>query len=336
MVLGGAPGLVQIRLRQDGSSVYAFAPYGASYTGPISVAVGDVNGDGHPDVVTANLSGAPLVRVFDGNAIATGAFDPANPTASLLAQWNPYGTQFDIGAYVAVGDISGNGFADIVTGAGRGNPDVRVYSGQDIAMGHFDPNGASLLQQWFAYGLQFNVGATVAVGPITGSGFADIVTGATQGNPHVKVYRGQDIHDHTFDPDGSILAQWFAYDLQFNVGVNVAVGDVNGDGFADVITGATIGNPDVRVWDGNAIAMGTFDPSTDRLAQFFAYDVNAGIGVAVAAADFEGNGHYDILTGPSRGPANYRVVNGLSSGVKPPAVFEGIAPDFTGGVFVGA
>jgi hypothetical protein len=332
-LIGGAPGLVQIRLVQGGTRIAEFAPYGPGYTGPISVAVGYIHGPGSPpDVITGALVGNPDVRVFDGRKIADGTFNPANPTASLIAEWFPYALQFNVGVNVAVGDVSGNGFADIVTGASVGNPDVRVYRGQDIANGATTP---SLLAQWFAYGLQFNIGATVAVGKISNNTFADIVTGASAGNPHVKVYRGSDIANGTFDghhPDNSLLAQFFPYALQFNVGVNVAVGDVDADGFADVITGSTIGNPDVHVYDGQAIAGGT----VTQIAQFFAYDVNANIGVAVAAADFENNGHFDILTGSTRGTPSFRVVHGLSSGVKPPALFEGIATDLTGALSVGA
>src|SRR5262249_32263206 len=153
--------------------------------------------------------------------------------------------------------INGDGFADIVTGPLAGNPDVRVYSGKDIATGSFNSSGASLLAQWFAYGLNFNVGANVAVGDVKRDGYADRVTGATAGNPHVKVESGKDIARGAFSPDGaSLLGQWFPYALQFNVGANVSIGDVNGDGFADISTGASIGNPDVRVYNGRDVAAG--------------------------------------------------------------------------------
>src|SRR5262249_46396968 len=49
--IAGAPGRVQVRRAADGVLVADFAPYGPSYTGPITVAVGDVNGDGIDDLV---------------------------------------------------------------------------------------------------------------------------------------------------------------------------------------------------------------------------------------------------------------------------------------------
>jgi hypothetical protein len=336
----GGSGLVQVRSTADGTLMTEFAPFGLAYTGPISVAVGDVSGDGYDDLVVGAVVGNPDVRVYDGKALATGTFNPANPNASLLAQWFPYALQFNVGANVAVGDINHDGYADVVTGASAGNPDVRVYSGKDIATGHFDPTGASLLAQWFAYGLEFDIGANVAVGDVNCDGYADVVTGATAGNPHVKVYNGKDIALGTFNPAGSsVLAQWFPYELQFNVGAYVAVGDTTGDGFGDVITGATVGNPHVRVYSGQAIANGTFDgnnPDNSQLTQFFAYGLQFDIGAAVASADFENTGQYDILTGASAGAPHYRLVPGNATGVMPPALFQGIPTDLQGGILVGA
>jgi hypothetical protein len=336
--VAGAPGRVLL-YRSDNTLLADFAPYGSSYTGPISVALGDINGDGYADLVTGALVGNPDVRVYDGRALATGTFNPANPNASLLAQWFPYALQFNVGANVAVGDIESNGYADIVTGATVGNPDVRIYRGRDIATGTFNPTGASLLAQWFPYALQFNVGANVAVGDVNGDGYADIVTGATAGNPDVRIYNGRDLAQGNFNPTSSLLAQWFAYGMNFNVGAFVAVGDINGDGFGDIITGASAGNPDVHVYSGRAIASRSFDsghPEMSLLEQFFAYDLNFNVGVTVAAADFESTGRFDILTGASGGSPHYRVVRANATGIRPSALFENIPTDLQGGIAVGA
>jgi hypothetical protein len=265
----------------------------------------------------------------------------ANPGASQLAQWFPYALQFNVGANVAAGDVNGDGFADVITGASAGNPNVRVYNGKDIAAGTFQPAGASLLANFFAYGLNFNIGANVAAGDVDRDGFADIATGPTAGNPDVRVYRGQDIAKGTFNPAGaSLLTNMFVYGLNFNVGAFVAVGDMNGDGFADVITGASTGNPQVKVFNGAAVAAGTVNadnPDASLLATFYAFDVGQDIGVSVGADDFAGGGFGEILTGSTRQP-RYRVVSGLSSGVFPPALrgIDGSATDITGGIDVGA
>ncbi len=340
--VGGHPGVVEV-LRLDGSPITEFFPFGSSYTGGVSVAVGDVNGDGTPDLVVGATVGNPHVKVYNGAAFFNGTFNINNPDASLLASFFPYALQFNVGANVAVGDVNGDGFADIVTGATVGNPDVRVFNGKDIAQGTFNPNGSSMLVQFFPYALQFNVGANVAVGDLEKNGFADVITGPTAGNPDVRVYRGKDIATKTFNPNGgSQVAQFLAFGLQFNIGAFVAVGDTTGSGFPDLIVGASSGNPQVKVYNGQAIAQGTFvsaNPDASLRNQFFAFNMGTNTGVSVAAAEFDTSGMAEILTGATN-TARFRVVAGNATGVLPPAINNlDVVPfgfDPTQGVLVGA
>jgi hypothetical protein len=90
-----------------------------------------------------------------------------------------------------------------------------------------------------------------------------IVTGADQtGAPLVN----------EFDLSGTLLGSFFAYDPQFSGGIRVAAGDVNGDGRADVITGAGPGaGPHVEVFSGEDGSL---------LLSFFAYDPQFAGGVS--------------------------------------------------------
>ena len=94
-----------------------------------------------------------------------------------------------------------------------------------------------------AYNAAFTGGVFVAAGDINGDGQADIVTGpGAGGGPHVRIFSGA---------AARVLGEYFAYSAAFSGGVNVAAGDVNGDGTADVITGAGAGGgPHVRVFSG--------------------------------------------------------------------------------------
>ena len=75
------------------------------------------------------------------------------------------------------------------------------------------------------------------------------------------------------------LASFFAYDASFHGGVRVAVGDINGDGFNDIVTGAGPGGgPHVEVFG---------PPGGGLLRSFFAYDPGFHGGVYVGAGDYD-------------------------------------------------
>src|SRR5262249_16618747 len=100
-----------------------FFAYNPLFPGGVRVALGDVNGDGIPDIVTGPGSGMlPEVKVFNGKDGAV-LYD-------FLAnfQFNPL---FTGGIFVAAGDTNGDGFADIIVGADAGGlPEVKVFNGR--------------------------------------------------------------------------------------------------------------------------------------------------------------------------------------------------------------
>jgi hypothetical protein len=132
----------------------------------------------------------------------------------------------------------------------------------------------------------------IAVGDVTGTGIPDVVVAAGPGGgPRVKVF---DAFDGA--PLTGVQYDFMAYDPRFSGGVYVAVGDFNGDGVGDIITGAGAGGgPHVKVFSG---------ADGHVIESFFAFDPLFGGGVRVAAADVNGDGVDDLITGagPGGGP----------------------------------
>jgi hypothetical protein len=256
----------------------------------------------------SSLSGQVYAVGSDAGTQATvTVYDAA--TGAVKFTINPYGS-FTGGARVAVGNLAGNGLPDIIVAPGPGmSPEVKVYNSAT----------GQLTQDFMAYDWRFGGGVYVAAGDLKGNGHDDIITGADAGGgPNVKAFDGA-----TLNP----LFSFFAYDPNFTGGVRVAVGDLSGLGYADIITGAGPGGgPNVAVFDGLSGA---------RVDSFFAYDLNFTGGVYVAAGNTQGTGRANIITGAGAGGGpNVKVFDGVSLAVL--ANFMAADVSYTGGVRVGA
>ena len=151
--VGGGP-LVRVLSADTGEVLFQGMAFDSNLRSGVSVAVGDVNGDGWPDViVAAGRGGGPRVRVFDG---LTGD-QLAGPLGSFFA----FAPSFTGGVNVAAADVNGDGTADIIVAAGPGGgPQVEVLSGVD----------GSVLASFFAYAPSFSGGVTVAARLTTTAG----------------------------------------------------------------------------------------------------------------------------------------------------------------------
>lgn len=256
----GGGGLVRVLNGLTGVTIGYIAAY-SGFGGSITVATGDVTGDGFEDIITGSGPGSTgHVKVFDGRTFAE--------VQSFLAYQGFLG-----GVSVAAGDVTGDGRADIITGAGPGaGPHVKVFDGATGA----------LIRSFLAFGA-FGGGVRVAAGDFNGDRLADILVSAGPGGgTHVKVFDGQTLAEG---------ASFFAYP-GFPGGVNVAAGDLDRDGIAEIITGAEgVAGPHVKV----------FSAAGALRASFLAFGGAGTGGVRVGFSDSTRTGATGLLLGAGPG-----------------------------------
>ena len=182
------------------------------------------------------------------------------------------------GVNIAVGDVNNDGYTDTVVGSGAAPgtaASVRVVSGA---------NG-QVIRSFNPFGTQFTGGSQVALGDFNNDGYQDIVCGAGPGAAaQVNIFSGK---------DGKLIKGFVAINNTLLTGVNVATGDFNGDGQADITVSARAGaKPWVSVYDGKSFG---------TITTFFAFDQGFKGGVNIAMGDMVGTPAEEIICGAGAG-----------------------------------
>jgi hypothetical protein len=272
-----------------------------AYFGWSVASAGDVNGDGYSDVIV----GAPNydnVETQEGVAfVYYGAGAGLGVTANWTVERDQSGAYFG-GSVASAGDVNGDGYADVIVGAcayDNGETDEgRVY------LYHGSASGLSTVASWTAEGNEVNArfGYSVAsAGDVNGDGYADVIVGANEYD-NGESDEGRAYVYHGSASGLSTAAAWTAESnlALASFGYSVAsAGDVNGDGYADVIIGANEydnGESDegrAYVYHGSASGLSTAAAWTAEGNQENAY-----LGWSVASAgDVNGDGYADVIIG---------------------------------------
>ncbi len=281
-------------------------------------AVGDVNGDGYDDMVV----GAPFYGSYTGShegrayLFLGSAMGLATTPAWTIAGGGSCGNYYcNVGYGVgAAGDVNGDGYADVIVSMGRwsnGQYDegrVNVYYGS--------PTGLSVTPNWMVEGNQYRgyFGATPGTaGDVNGDGYDDVIIGSGAsygvGKNTAFVYLGSPtgLSCGTGCPvDATAAAAWTFTSSQATANVGGAVataGDLNGDGFSDVLVAAPLydegGRTDAgMVWAFLGSSAGLSSTPVWSAVGDQAY-AQLGYGLSTAG-DVNGDGYDDFVVGAPR------------------------------------
>ena len=199
-----------ISIYKNNQKIKEFKPYDGKFTGEISFAVADLDGDKTKEIITgAGQGGGPHVRVFnkDGKPLIGGFF--------------AYDKNFRGGVRVAVMDLDGDKTQEIITAAGiGGGPHIRV----------FNKDGKPLIGGFFAYEQGFRGGVSISTGDVDGDGKREIITvPGPDRSPEVKI----------FNKDGKNINSFMAYENDFTSGLRIMIDDLDKDKQDEILVGTT-------------------------------------------------------------------------------------------------
>ncbi|HEV8084500.1 MAG TPA: FG-GAP-like repeat-containing protein [Chitinophagaceae bacterium] len=263
---------------------------------PYSVATGDVDGDGKPDIVVAN-SGSRTISVFR-NTSSSGSI-----SAAATVDFPATGS---FPTSVAIGDVDGDGKPDLIIVNG-GSSTVSVFRNTSTS-GSIDASS-------FAAKIDFAAVSTpyaVAVGDVDGDGKPDLVT-ANQNGANISVLRNT-------STSGNIS---FAVNVNFTTGSvprSVAIGDMDGDGKPDLVVANN---------SSNSISVLRNTSTSGSISMAAKVDFTTGNApYSVAIGDVDGDGKPDFVTANNGTPYSMSVLRNTST---PGNISAAAKVDFTTG-----
>ncbi|TGK26013.1 FG-GAP and VCBS repeat-containing protein [Leptospira stimsonii] len=275
----------------------------------------DVNGDGFPDIaIGASLfSTTRNGDIYLYYGLGMGGFNPTSATMANVIITGDAAASF--GYALQLGDVNGDGFADLVAGGSF------EYGGANGKVYIFYSNGTSgiFASSFATANLALNAGASttlgysLSLGDVNGDGITDIAASGYVGSGIAQIYHGG-TGGVSPTPNTSIVGPGT------NFGSAIRLGDLNGDGFSDlIVNGNTYSSSSGRLWIFHSGPSGITATNTAApTLTLTGASPNDTFGISMETGDINGDGFEDLIAAsPGYSGSNGRVYtfHGSSSGL---------------------
>ncbi|MFC1495505.1 beta strand repeat-containing protein, partial [Thermodesulfobacteriota bacterium] len=248
----------------DGTGVFSNGTQISLETnGTTEIAIGDLNGDGKLDVVEGIYGSRERLYLNDG---AGDPFDTVE-SGTLIGSYNQ-----DITWAIALGDIDGDGDLDLVTGTQQGKTDKLFLN-----------DGTGVFSDGTNFDMKLKMGATQAIllGDVDGDGDLDVVRGVQESTN--KLY----LNNGNANPFNKVVSNDIGSET--DITHSIVLGDVDGDGYLDVVTGNN--NKTNKLYLNN----GTSDPFSGVTGTDISSDMDSTRSITLG--DMDNNGYLDVIAG---------------------------------------